>query len=202
MAGGPYARPSWWKGACDVGYHPGSYRLTADFDGLQACAPGPAQGGADHLVRFFSGAWGEYEWECVELSMRWMYLAWGVRPYGANGNGVVANYPNGQAGYPPLTKVSNGTRAEAPVPGDVLSIDDSDSFGHTEVIAATSVNSSGNGVLRAITDNWDAQSDGWVWLSVSNWVVSDRVPGNRVLGWLHDPAWRLGVPRRAAHSRS
>ena len=122
--------------------------------------------------------------------MRWMYLAWGVKPYGANGNGVVANYPNGRAGYPRLIKVNNGTRNESPVLGDVISIDNSDSDGHTEVIAATSVNSSGNGLLRAITDNWDAQSNGWVILSVKNWVVSDGVPGNRVLGWLHNPAWK------------
>ncbi len=128
--------------------------------------------------------------------MRWMYLAWGVRPYGANGNGVVANYPNGKAGYPRLTKVTNGTRS-APVAGDVLSIDNSDADGHTEVVATSSVNSSGNGALTAITDNWDSQSNGWVTLSVSQWVVSDGVPGNKVLGWLHDPSWTLAGPARA-----
>ena len=28
---------------------------------------------------------GEGEWQCVELAMRFMALVYGVRPYGANG---------------------------------------------------------------------------------------------------------------------
>ena len=67
--------PGWWNGDCDVHNHSGSYRLGAVYEGMPARGPGPLQGGYDYLVRFFSGAWGEYEWECVELSMRFMYLA-------------------------------------------------------------------------------------------------------------------------------
>ncbi len=184
------ARPSWWSGPCDVGDNSISVRLKANFDGLQACGPS----GETYLVNFFPGAWGEYEWQCVELSMRWMYMAWGVKPYGANGNGVVANYPNGQAGYPALRVVKNGTVDASPQPGDVLSIDNTDQYGHTEVVASSSVDGNGNGTLTAITENWGSGSNGWVTLTVSDWVVSDGVPGNTVLAWLHNPAWNLELP--------
>jgi hypothetical protein len=187
-------RPAWWKGGCDAGNNPGSYRLAAVFDGLQACGPGSDQSGKDYLVNFFPGAWGEYEWECVEISMRWMYMAWGVDPYGANGNDVVKNYPNGQAGYPTLTVVKNGTKGEAPQPGDVLSIDDADEFGHTEVVTSSGVNRSGNGTVTAITENEGAQSNGWVTLTVTHWVVSDGSTQDTVLAWLHNRGWWLEEP--------
>ncbi|MGH9304786.1 MAG: hypothetical protein ACRDZ5_10295, partial [Acidimicrobiales bacterium] len=86
-------RPSWWHGSCDGGQggaYPGSRPNSARFDGLVSCGPGRNQGGEDHLVQFYPGAWGEYEWECVELSMRFMLEAWGVPPYPADGNDVVA----------------------------------------------------------------------------------------------------------------
>lgn len=191
------SRPGWWGGPCDgssTGDYPGSRSNGAVFDGLVSCGPGPNQGGSDHLVHFFPGAWGEYEWECVELSMRWMYQAWGVAPYGANGNDVVANYPEGASGYPAIERIANGTPRRAPQPGDVISVDNADQFGHTEVVAASSVNGQGNGTLRAITENWGSGNDGWVTLSVSRWVVSDGVPGDKVLGWLHNPAWSLQTP--------
>src|SRR5271157_4148256 len=118
VAAGPHAvsTPAWWRGGtCDPENAPGSHPLGASWDGLVACGPGPTQGGTDHLVDYFPGAWGEFEWECVELSMRWMYLAWGVNPYPADGWDVVRNYnlsayralynPDG----PDLIVVNNGT---------------------------------------------------------------------------------------------
>ncbi|MGH9304311.1 MAG: CHAP domain-containing protein, partial [Acidimicrobiales bacterium] len=145
-------------------------------------------------VQFYPGAWGEYEWECVELSMRFMLEAWGVPPYPADGNDVVANYPDGAPGYPGLQKVGNGTVGRPPEPGDVLSIKDGDSFGHTEVVASTDVNGAGNGTIRAIAENWTEHMSGFVNLFVSHWVVSDGVAGNKVLGWLHNPSWSLELP--------
>jgi hypothetical protein len=187
-------RPSWWKGSCDSGDNGISYKLAANFDGLQACGPGSDQSGQDYLVNFFPGAWGEFEWECVELAMRWMYQAWGVPPYGANGNGVVWNYPNGRAGWPHLQKVRNGTPHASPEPGDVISIDNADEFGHTEVVTAASVNGQGDGTLTAITENYGAASNGWATLTVHDWTVSDGNPDDTVLGWLHNPAWTLQQP--------
>ena len=175
--------PPWWNGQqCDTGNYPGSYPLGASWDGLTACGPGPLQGGTDHTTHFFSGAWGEYEWECVELSMRWMYLAWGVHPYPANGDQVAANYATYKSAYNPsgpnLQYVANGTAGTAPVPGDVLSY----SIVHTSVVTASSVNGSGNGSLTVIQENV-GDNNGWGTLSVSNWSVSGSVTG-----WLHNPA--------------
>jgi hypothetical protein len=187
-------RPAWWDGPCDVGDNGISYQLAARFDGLQDCGPGSGVSGQDYLTDFFTGSWGEYEWECVELSMRWMYMAWGVAPYAANGNGVVPNYPHGEAGYPDVTDVANGTKGEAPQPGDVLSIDDSNPDGHTEVVSASSVNGLGNGFVTVITENNPTGASGWATLSVADWVVSDGIPGDAVVGWLHNPGWTLEEP--------
>ena len=108
--------PSWWLGAtCDAADNPGSYALGASYDGVVACGPGTAQGGTDVEEYFFQGAWGEYEWECVELVMRYMYLVFGIAPYSANGDTVVSNY-NGNV----LTQVSNNGTS-LPSPGDILS---------------------------------------------------------------------------------
>jgi hypothetical protein len=204
MAGFPGARPletnddllppAWWDGPCDVADNSISYPLAADFDGLQACGPGSDQSGDDDDVQFFPGALGVLEWQCVELSMRWMYMAWGVAPYGANGNSVVANYPNGTPGYPPLTIIGNGTKGEAPQPGDVLSIDDADEFGHTEVVTSSTVDASGNGTATAMTENDGAGSNGWSSLTINDWFVSDGSPDDTVLAWLHNPAWFLEEP--------
>lgn len=181
------AIPSWWHGKqCDSGTYPGSHPLGADFFGLVACGPGPTQGGSDHLVDFFPGSWGEFEWECVELSMRWMYLAWGVNPYPANGDTVARNYaqyktqfnPNG----PDLVYVANGKQGEPPQPGDVLSYSEV----HTAVVASTSIDSSGNGSLTVIEDNGGTGSDGWSTIPVTRWMV-----GWTVTGWLHNPSFTL-----------
>jgi hypothetical protein len=180
--------PSWWGGTtCDTGNYPASHPLGASWDGLVACGPGPNAGGTDHLAHFFNGAWGELDWECVELAMRWMYLAWGVHPYPANGDQVAANYATYKSTYNPngpnLQYVSNGTTGVAPVPGDVLSY----SSVHTSVVTASTVNGSGNGTLTVIEENVGT-GDGWGTLTVSGWQVSGTVTG-----WLHNPAWSSGV---------
>jgi hypothetical protein len=187
-------RPGWWNGPCDSGDNTVSYKLAASFDGLQDCGPGSNQSGEDFLVRFFPGAWGEFEWECVELSMRWMDMAWGAAPYPANGNQVVTSYPNGTSGYPSVTIVPNGAANQSPQPGDVLSLDNANPNGHTEVVTAASVDGNGNGELTAMTENDPPGASGWTALKVSDWVVSDGVRGDRVIGWLHNPAWSLQLP--------
>ena len=83
--------PSWWSGDCDSGNHPGSYRLGGVVAGVPACGPRPILGAADFPVQFFPGSTYINEWECVELSMRYMYLAYGIPPYLADGWSVVQN---------------------------------------------------------------------------------------------------------------
>ena len=190
--------PGWWTGGpCDPNNYPGSHPLAASWHGLVACGPGPTQGGSDHRVSFFPGAWGEFEWECVELSMRWMYLAWGVNPYPANGWDVVRDYnlanykakfnPNG----PQLVVVNNGTLGAVPQPGDVISVarTQTDAFGHTAVVTANAVDASGNGTITIIQQNGGTGNDGWATYPVSNWVVGDGVSD-----WLHNPAWSFQRP--------
>lgn len=192
------AAPSWWKGGpCDTGDYPGSHPLGAQWHGLVACGPGPTQGGEDHLVSFFPGAWGEFEWECVELSMRWMYQAWGVNPYPADGYDVVSDYnlPNDRAAFnpdgPQLLAVDNGTPGAAPEPGDVISVARTlaEPLGHTAVVTASAVDARGDGTITVIQQNGGPGNDGWASYPVENWLV-----GGNVSGWLHDPAWSFQRP--------
>jgi surface antigen len=133
-----------------------------------------------------SGApgWGEYEWECVELAMRFMSLIYGVRPYPANGDNVVSEYNENDGGG--LVKIANGTPGEAPEPGDVISFSDGGE-GHVVVVASSDVNSFGNGSITVMSQN--DTTDGWRTLEVSNWTVE----GFNIFtttAWLHDPLGR------------
>lgn len=195
LPNGQIPPPPWWQGTCDderSGADPSSAPLGAAWDGLVACGPGPNEGGYDSLVNFYPGAWGEFEWECVELSMRWMYLAWGVPPYPANGNQVVDNYAEYNPNGPKLTVVKNGTKGVPPEPGDVLELDDGDAYGHTEVVTASSVNSLGDGSVRVLTENLSSPTNGAATLPVSNWVVGGDF--GTVVDWLHNPSWEHQEP--------
>jgi hypothetical protein len=178
--------PSWWKGVCDTDTytiastnvdHLSSYPLGAVYRGLVACGPRPwADKAPDVLVHFFSGAWGELEWECVELSMRFMYLAYGVVPYPANGNQVVWNYPGDK-----LDKIANGTPGMAPQPDDVLSYCSTCTYGHTSVVTASNVDGEGDGTITVIEQN--NSSTGASTLTVTGWFVNGN--SGPVSGWLH-----------------
>ena len=144
----PVRFPPWWAGPCDDGHYPGSFALSS-WDGLTACGPGVNRGGYDSAVEFFPGAWGELEWECVELSMRWLYLEYGVRPYGANGSGVVANYSRADGGD--LDKIANNG-SSVPRPGDVLSMGSASSEGHTAVVTGVNVKD-GYGTISILEQN-------------------------------------------------
>lgn len=166
--------PGWWNGDCDSGGYGGAHRLGAVWHGLVACGPRRlGDGGYDRTVHFFPGAWGEYEWECVELSMRWLYLAYGVHPYSANGDQVVNNYSGAAGGG--LVKIANGTHGVAPQPGDVLAFPRV----HTAVVTASSVDGAGNGTVTVIEQN--ASANGWDTYAVHGWSVAG------VSGWLHKP---------------
>jgi hypothetical protein len=134
---------------------------------------GQLQGGYDRFVRFFPGAWGEYEWQCVELVMRYMYLVYGIAPYSADGNSVVSNY-NGNA----LTKVRNNGNG-VPSSGDIVSMAGtaSNPNGHTGVVTAVNV-TGGKGTVTIMEQN--ASSTGWGPINVSGNVL-----GSLVTGWLH-----------------
>jgi hypothetical protein len=183
----PLPAPSWWAGSCDSGNYPGAHPLGASFRNVEVCGPRPgADGATNRLVRFFPGAWGELEWQCVELSMRYLYIAYGVSPYGANGKDVVDNYTPASGGG--LVKVANGTPGTPPKAGDVISFGATiySSFGHTGVIESTNVDGAGNGTVRMLSQN--DTTDGWRTLSVNNWSVNGPAAGlGATTGWLHKP---------------
>jgi hypothetical protein len=176
--------PSWWQGDCDnATYSAGSggrasYRLGEVYLGLPACGPRPWSDNApDVLVRFFPGSWGAYEWQCVELSMRFMYLMYGINPYQGNGSQVVWNYTGSR-----LVKISNGTAGKAPQPNDILSYGSTSTAGHTAVVTSSSVDSNGNGTITVIEQN--SAASGRSTLAVTNWTVSGNA--GAISGWLHD----------------
>src|SRR5207245_1832902 len=145
-----------------------AHALGASYLGVEVCGPRASGDGAPD-VQWTKSGWGEYEWECPELAMRFMALAYGVSAYNANGNNVVRNYSTSDGGS--LVKIPNGTSGKAPVPGDVISFDNAnDPAGHVVVVTSSSVDSSGNGTIRVMTQN--DTSDGWRTLSVSSWRVA------------------------------
>lgn len=173
--------PPWWSGQCDDNYYPGSFVLSS-WDGLTACGPGPNRGGYDAPVEFFPGAWGELEWECVELSMRWLYLEYGVRPYPANGSDVVWNYSPADGGD--LVKVANDG-ASVPRAGDVLSMGSEWSEGHTAVVTGSDVRD-GFGSISILEQNMNGGNGTNTLLVVGNVVEPDF--GMPVTGWLQAAA--------------
>lgn len=201
--------PTWWNGNCDTATYSAAaqqqwgrpiaaYPLSsgASWFGLEACGPRPFYGeGPDVGVRFPGSSWGILEWECVELSMRYMFLAWGVHPYPANGKDVVWNYARTQAqfnpGGPQVEAISNNGDGPLPQPGDVLSYGATSSFGHTSVVTAVNVDTSGNGTVTVLEEN--ASASGWDTVPVSSWVLGGY---GGVSGWLHNPGF-LPVPSNA-----
>jgi surface antigen len=190
----PVHQPSWWDGPCDAVHWdqmaadagwsaPGAHPLGASYLGVQVCGPRPAVDGAPDVTWTRNG-WGEYEWECVELAMRFMALIYGVHPYSANGVDVVSNYSQSDGGG--LVKVANGTPGEAPQPGDIISFSDGGE-GHVVVVASSDVDAYGNGSITVMSQNDTA--DGWRTLDVTNWWV-DGFNIFTALGWLHDPLGR------------
>jgi hypothetical protein len=184
--------PAWWDGECDYNYYSplaeqGSFILgtqlepttaPAVYRNVRACGPRPwGDDAPDISVAFFPGAHQQLEWQCPELSKRFLYLAYGIEPYGANGNQVVWNYSGDQ-----LEKIANGTAGVAPQPDDVLSYE-SGTYGHTSVVAESHVDASGNGHVIVIEQN--ASATGYAHLNVYSWVVSPT--WSSVSGWLHRP---------------
>jgi hypothetical protein len=197
--------PSWWAGSpCDatrwnklalaadwpirttniatMGSHP----LGASYLGVPVCGPRPGIDGSPDILWARPG-WGEAEWECVELAQRFMAQFYGVSAYGANGGYVVDNYRTAYGGD--LVRYYNtGAAGIAPTPGDVISmLTPLNPWGHTVVVAASTVDGNGNGELTLLSQN--DTSDGWRTINVVNWKVQGFNTFT-VKDWLHDPAGR------------
>ena len=181
--GGDLPTPSWWDGECDRNYYYSqtgiySYPLDGSHRGVQACGPRPWVDDVDDvLVRFYPGAWGEFEFQCVELCMRFMYLAYDIKPYQANGNQVVPHYSGDQ-----LVKVNNGTTGVVPTPNDIISAGPTSTYGHSVVVKESDVDDEGNGTVTVIEQN--SSASGIRIYPVTNWNVQSSTT---VMGWLHNP---------------
>lgn len=175
----PLPYPSWWNGTpCDTSVIPTSVPLGASYRGMPACGPlnVPA---ADSKAVTFPGGWGQLEWQCVELSMRYLYLAYGIYAYPANGKDVVWNYSGAL-----MQKIHNdGTPHQVPHPGDVLSYNATltNPYGHTSIVTATHIDATGNGSIDILEQNGSPTGAGQ--LPVFNWTVSPA--WTTVSGWLH-----------------
>jgi hypothetical protein len=177
--------PAWWSGkTCDTNNYPGSYQLSSSsvFDGVIACGPGPDQGGTDTAVQFTGYSFTNYEWECVELSERFLDLVYGQGPYSApGGDDIVSNYPGSK-----LTQVNNNG-SSLPSAGDVFSESGTQQnpYGHTGVITAVNV-TNGSGTVTTMDQN-NYNDGGVLKINVVNGVLQ-----NDVSGWLHNPAATSG----------
>lgn len=170
---GDLPSPSWWNGyECDSNFFPGSSPLGGIYRGVKACGPRSTA-----KERSFGVGVSQLEWQCAELSKRYIFLAYGTPPYSAPGKDVVNNYPRTD-----LIKIANGTSGKAPVAGDILSYSGPDTqYGHTSVVKSSSVNSTtGTGSITVIEQN--ASAGGEATLSVTAWHV-----GSTVTNWLHQP---------------
>jgi hypothetical protein len=192
------ATPSWWSDSlCDKTNYwnhtppkvpaaalltPGAH-VANPWNGLPACGPNPyLYAGAADVAVTFPGGWGEYEFECVELSMRFLYGAYGVKAYGADGNGVADNYRTASGGG--LQRVPNGGAPPLPVSGDVLQYR-CGTHGHTSVVVSESHDASGTGGLYVIEQNNGPGAGNYI--PETRWTVGCDSSGCCVDAWLHQP---------------
>jgi hypothetical protein len=114
--------------------------------------------------------------------MRFMYLAYNVEPYPANGSQVVSNYTGSR-----LVKINNGSPQQAPQPGDIMSFGATTTNGHTSVVVESQVDANGNGTIRTLNQNLGGSGtdilQGYLNLTLNNWYVLGDATG-----WLHDPS--------------
>ncbi len=177
--------PAWWSGVCnDNNFYPATgvhaYALGASWHGVLACGPFsfyPPY--PSHLVRFFPGAWGEFEFQCVELVMRALYLEWGIAPWPGNANTIKNSPP------PSITFYPNGTHAI--VTGDIITENGTtqNSTGHAVIVTSVNLDPTGTGWLTILEQN--SSSGGTRNLHVTNGMV-DPDPwtwGQTIQGWLH-----------------
>jgi hypothetical protein len=100
-----------------------------------------------------------------------------------NGAQIVDHYA---AAHPSqFVAVANGTPDHAPQPGDVISLSGNSQFsdtGHTQVVAASTVDANGNGTVSVVQQN--AGSTGTAAYAVRNWVMPGMY-GYSYVKWLH-----------------
>ena len=186
--------PSWWNGVCDDGYN-SNFGEAASWDGLVACGYGAPSYSGGGIYRHESSdpgsPLGDAEWECPELSNRWLYQEWGIPDQMGNGYQVVSLVWNFIQSHPqsqyPLTLVTPSSATAGSLgPGDVVSYANvNGDDGHTDVVTAVSLDASGNGTINTLNENLGGFING---IRVTNWNFGlydfnhNFMPAT---GWLH-----------------
>ncbi|HKP52090.1 MAG TPA: CHAP domain-containing protein [Chloroflexia bacterium] len=194
--------PPWWSDpVCDRRYYtppraPETSRpLGGSYIGVLACGPKPSNR-AIYDVRAFMkpGDFGILEWECVELSIRFMYMAYGIPqlPFGTNGSDVVKEYAKSTQGQK-LELIANGTRGTYPRPGDILSYGQPGTVGHTAVCIESNVDANGNGTIKVLEEN--NSNGGIASHTVRKWRVEAFMT---IFNYLHKPL-PAGIQDNGSH---
>jgi len=173
--GGNLGQPSWWSSTCDGNGSPLSSSGT--FMGLEVC------GGGSNVLESVPGV-SQYEWQCAELSDRYLVQRYGLTGPGGNGNQEAAKWYNA---YPSTFDLYNSGDATPPVAGDVISFGvGGTGVGHTGVVYNSTVNSSGNGTVYFVDENWTGDN-GYHTVTVTNWTIPDITGQGGTVQWIHNP---------------
>jgi CHAP domain len=126
----------------------GGGKVIAKGDGVMSCGP------AGEVEIEIPGGISTPGFQCVELSERFLYVTRGWTTIKANGAQVAARYASAHG----VPLIANGTAGVAPHVGDVMSFSRTSSFsepeaGHTGVVTASAVDSSGNGTITLLSEN-------------------------------------------------
>jgi hypothetical protein len=183
--------PPWWGAQeCDAGRNP-QHAVLASWNGLDACGPN-----GDMKSASFSAAstptwqW-ELEWECVELSKRYLWLRYGVPDRPGDGYATV----DVEAPVAPMLARYSPDGVHLPQAGDVVSFGTA-SPGHTAVVIAATVDPNGNGTWTTLNEN--TGNHAVFTFDIVHWVPTTTYLGQAtgilpVNDWLHDPKNRPGI---------
>ncbi len=180
--------PPWWDGQeCDAGFDP-AHTVMGSWNGLIACGPN-----VDVLSRAASGSprWsGELEWECVELSKRYLWQRYGVPNQPADGYVTADN----EARAAPFLILFRPDGVHVPRAGDVISFGTTVP-GHTAVVTSSSVDGSGNGSYTTLNEN--VGNEAVISFDIAGWLPTTTHNGRStgippVADWLHDPSTSAG----------
>jgi hypothetical protein len=161
-----------------------SYNLGPSYQNVYSCGPTQETGWNNDPF--------ESDWQCVELSTRFMWAEYGLRAAPGNGSVFVAN---NHARFPSIA-VGRPSPGNLPAPGDVVSMGggaanpNASPWGHTAVVSDVSHvdRSTGNGYIKLIEENDGGVGAGRI--NVSNWNESDGNPQYaNGLYWYTDISW-------------
>jgi surface antigen len=150
---------------------PPCHTVLASYDGVDAHSNGPSTGTGYSCGGTTSTG---YQYQCVELVMRYFKTKWGLRWYG-NAKDLLANAPSSSTDV-----YTNGDAAHPPVPGDMI-VWTKGTWGHVALVVAVRADA-----VDIIEQN--VKGNGRATLGYSNGWVQTRWGTWDVAGWVHAKA--------------